>query len=49
MTVFMYPLKTIETRRQCHREWPAVMEIININSLLIEVIFSNRRTKDELI
>jgi hypothetical protein len=34
----MYALKTIETGRQYHRERPAVMEIININSLLIEVI-----------
>jgi hypothetical protein len=34
MTVFMYALKTIETRRQCHREWPAVM------GLLILIVFS---------
>jgi hypothetical protein len=38
MTVFMYALKTLETRRQCRRGWPAVMEDININSLLIELI-----------
>ena len=34
----MYALRTIETRRQYHRERPAAMEVININSLLIEVI-----------
>jgi hypothetical protein len=38
MTVFMYALKALETRRQCRRGWPAVMEDININSPLTEVI-----------
>jgi hypothetical protein len=38
MNVFMYALKSLETRRQCRRGWSAVTEDININSLLTEVI-----------